>query len=305
MSFQLTILGSSSALPTSKRFSTAQVLNVHERFFLIDCGEGTQMQLRRSKVGFGRINHIFISHIHGDHIFGLFGLLSSFNLLGRRSDLNIYADPKLETILNSLSPYFFYDLKYKIVYHYLDAKTSTLIYEDKLVEVHSIPLKHTIPTCGFLFKEKEKPLNIKKDAIDRYNISIRDIVKIKNGEDYVTDKGDVILNKELTILPPPTKSYAYCSDTAYAEKIIPLIKDVDLLYHETTFMNDMAKRAKKTGHSTTIQAATIAQKANAKKLIIGHFSSRYNDLQPLHEEALSVFENTIIANDGESYVVGE
>ncbi len=302
MTFSVTILGSSSALPTSKRFSTAQVLNVHERFFLIDCGEGVQIQLRKFRIKFGKINHIFISHLHGDHFFGLFGLLSSFHLLGRETDLNIYSHPELEEILKNLS-WFFDELKFKIIFHPLNYETSEVIYSGKYVEVKSFPLKHRIPTCGFLFKEKPKQRNIRKEYVDRYNIPIKDIVKIKQGADFVTDKGITIPNKELTIPPPVPRSYAFCSDTAFDERIIPEIQNVDLLYHESTYLQDLKKQAAETFHSTASQAAAIAQKANAGKLIIGHFSSRYKEVQSFLDEAQLVFPNTFVAEDGETHDV--
>jgi len=303
MAFTLTILGSSSALPTSQRYTTAQVLNILERFFLIDCGEGTQIQLRKYKIRFGKINHIFISHLHGDHIFGLFGLISSFILYGRKNDLHIYCDKELENILFNHLKYFDGDIGFKIIYHYLKSGTSELIYNDDLVEVITIPLNHRMPCSGFLFKEKTKLLKIDKEKIQKYNIPIKDIAKIKEGSDYITNNGEVIKNSLLTLSSVKSKSYAFCSDTAYSESIIPLIKDVDLLYHEATFKQDLIKRAKETFHSTAIQSATIAKKANVKKLIIGHFSVRYKNIDSLLNEAKSVFENTIAAEDGLSVTI--
>lgn len=303
MKFSVTILGSNSAFPTSKRFPTAHVLNVHERFFLIDCGEGTQLQIRRNKFRFGKINHIFISHLHGDHYFGIFGLISTMALLGRKSDLHIFAMPDLETILEFQLRYFYEDLPYKIIFHPLQTKNPELIYEDKSLTVESFPLKHRIPTCGFLFKEKKHDARIKKEMIDFYQIPIRDIVNIKQGADFINKEGETIPNDRLTYPSGQQRSYAFCSDTAYSEKIVPVIQGVDLLYHEATFLHEKADQAKKSGHSTALQAAQIAKKANVKKLIIGHYSSRYKDVTPLVDEARSVFPETYPANENESWEV--
>ncbi|MEE4196723.1 MAG: ribonuclease Z [Bacteroidales bacterium] len=304
MTFELTILGSSSAVPTSRRNLTAHVLNVHERFFLIDCGEGTQLQIRKNKIRLGKINHIFISHLHGDHLFGLFGLISTFSLLNRQMDLHIYAHPELERILNHHINYFERTLPFQIIYHSLDPKNNEIIYEDKRVTVETIPLKHRIPTCGFLFKEKPHERNLKKNVVSQFNLSIREILSIKDGSALTLADGSIIPNHELTLPPYKQRSYAYCTDTAYSEKIIPLIKEVDLLFHEATFTEQLSHQAKQTFHSTAKQAAIIAQKARAKKLIIGHFSARYKDITPLVEEANSIFTPVFPAEDGEKYVVG-
>ena len=303
MTFELTILGSSSAVPTSKRNLTAHVLNVHERFFLIDCGEGTQLQLRRNKIRFGKIDHIFISHLHGDHIFGLFGLISTFNLLERDKDLHIYAHRELENILNRHIEYFERTISFKIVYHHLNTKINKVIYEDEKVKVETIPLKHRVPTCGFKFTEQPYLRNLKKDIVDVYKIPISKIQGIREGEDFINEEGECIRNSKLTLPPYKVRSYAYCTDTAYSEKIIPIIKDVDLLFHEATFGKNMKREAKSTQHSTTEDAANIAKKANAKKLIIGHFSARYKDVSLLLTEAKEVFENTFSAEDGEKHTV--
>ncbi len=303
MTFELTILGSSSAVPTSKRNLTAHVLNVHERFFLIDCGEGTQIQLRRNKIRFGKINHIFISHLHGDHIFGLFGLISTFNLLNRDKNLHIYAHSELENILKRHIEYFERNLSFEIIYHHINPKLNETIFEDSKLTVETIPLKHRIPCCGFLFKEKPHLKNIKKNFIEKYAIPIAQIQKIKEGDDFVTESGKIIPNAEITLPQFKQRSYAYCTDTAYYEKIIPIINNVDLLFHESTYANNLKKQAKETFHSTAEQAATIAKKANAGKLLIGHFSARYKDIADLINEARSVFENTIAAEDGEKYEI--
>ncbi len=304
MTFSVTILGSNSALPTTKRYPTAQVLNVSERFFLIDCGEGTQLQLRNNHIKFSRINNIFISHLHGDHVFGLIGFISTLGLLGRNNDLHIYANKDLESILTPQINYFCRDIKFGIIYHHLNNKEVETIYDDKKVEVLSFPLKHRIPTCGFLFREKPKEPNIRKDAIKRFELSISDIVRIKKGEDYYNEEGKIIDPTEL-ILPPPTpRSYAFCSDTAYNTNIIPVIQNVNLLYHEATFATEHETLAKKTTHSTARQAAMIAKEAGVKKLLLGHFSSRYNDLTVLEKEAKEIFQNVILVNDGDIWDVG-
>jgi ribonuclease Z len=306
MSFIVTVLGCSSALPTSNKYPSAQVLNVHERFFLIDCGEGTQTQLRRCKVHFSKINHIFISHLHGDHFFGLFGLISSFSLLGRKNDLHIYAHSELQTIIFNLWKSIDYRPDFKIVFHHLTYEDKTLIFEDKKVSVYSFPLKHRIKTCGFLVQEKKPLLNIRRDVIDFYQIPIRDIVRVKEGEDFITETGERIENKRLTLPPIQTRSYAYCSDTAYYENIIPHIKGVDVLYHEATFTQDLEKDAREKYHSTAQQAAQIAEKAEVGKLIIGHFSTRYKeDYQKLLTEAQAIFPNTEAADDGKTFVLPE
>jgi len=298
--FELTILGCSSATPTSTRNPTAQLLNIAERFFLIDCGEATQIQLRKFKLKFQRINNIFISHLHGDHYLGLMGLLSSMHLLGRTVDLHLYCPPELQEIIELQNKHSQTYLKYTIVYHPYNYVTNDLIFEDERVEVRTILLSHRIPCCGFLFTEKPLQATISKEVLQKYRIPVDQIFAIKNGADYITTTGEVILNSVLVIAPPSPRSYAYCSDTAYDERIIPVIKGVNLLYHEATFMKDMLARAKETYHSTTIQAATIAQKANVQQLMIGHYSARYKDLQPLLEEAQTIFKNTILAKEGES-----
>lgn len=301
MAFSFTILGSSSALPTSKRFTSAHVLNVHERFFLIDCGEGTQMQLRRFKIKLGKINHIFISHIHGDHVFGLFGLLSSFNLLGRETDLHIFSPPELERIINNYLQDFYITLNFEIVFHNINCGKSVRIYEDDKVIVNTIPLKHRIPTCGFLFKEQQKLPNLRKDMIDKFDIPISKRQGIKEGADFKTKTGDIIHNNELVVPAPEPKKIAYCSDTTYNEGILTQIKNVDLLYHEATYGSDLKELARGNMHSTAREAASLAKKASAKKLILGHFSTRYKDLTPLLEEAKAVFNNVFIAEDGKTF----
>jgi len=303
VTFELTILGSSSAVPTSKRNLTAHVLNVHERFFLIDCGEGTQLQLRKNNIRFGKIDHIFISHLHGDHIFGLFGLISTFNLLNRKNDLHIYAYQEIEKILESHIAYFERNMSYKLVYHFFNPKKNELVFENDNLTVHTIPLKHKVPTCGFLFREKGHLRNLRKNVVETYQIPIKQIQSVKEGKDLINDDGELIPNERLTLPPYKTRSYAYCTDTAYSEKIVPIIENVDLLFHEATLAKNLQKQAKQTTHSTSIDAATIAKKANVKKLIIGHFSARYKDVSVLLQQAQEIFPNTVAAEDGEKYSI--
>lgn len=305
--FSLTILGTSSALPTANTNPTAHLLNVNEQFFLIDCGEGTQLQLRKNRVKIQRINHIFISHLHGDHYFGLIGLITTMQLLGRKKALNIFTpDSELlkQIIELQLGVHNHHALlDFPLNFHPVDSKNSKLIFENDAITVQNIPLQHRIPCCGFLFREKQKPKNIRKEMIEKHQISIEQIQQIKLGMDLIKEYGTIIKNEELTIPPPTPQSYAFCSDTKYDESIIPIIKDVDLLYHEATFLHEMEAQAKKTAHSTALQAALIAQKANVKKLIIGHFSSRYKNHEVLLNEARTIFENTVLAEEGKKYTV--
>lgn len=303
MTFELTILGSSSAIPSSEKYPTAQVLNALERFFLIDCGEGTQIQLRRQKIGFGKIKHIFISHLHGDHFYGLIGLISTFNLMGLKNNLHIYAPSQLKEIIQPQLNFLKGDMQFEVIFHPLNFKKPDLVYEDNKVEVHSFPVKHSINCCGFLFREKLREANIKKEAISRYNIPIEQIKFIKQGADYITSEGITISNAELTTPPPLPRSYAYCADTAFHPPLAGILQGVDLIYHEATFAEDLRDWANKTLHSTAKDAATIAQMADAGKLIIGHFSSRYDDDQLLLNEARSVFPNTEVAIEGNKYSV--
>lgn len=299
MTFSVTVLGSSSSLPTSSRYPTAHLLNAYERFFLIDCGEGTQMQLRKFNAKFSKINYLFISHLHGDHYYGVFGLLSTFSLLGRKNDFHIFAHKDLKSIIEFQFKH--YPLSYNIVFHDLPVKKTEVIYEDKQITVTTFPLKHSIACNGFLFREKEKERNIKKEFIEYYNLSIRDIVKIKRGEDHINEEGKVIPNSKLTERPYKQRTYAFCTDTAFYPEIIPVIKGVDLLYHESTFANDMRKRAWDTLHSTAVEAAEIAKMAEVKKLLLGHFSSRYTKLDVFKKEALAKFNNVELVKEGKCY----
>ena len=295
--FEVNILGCGSALPTTRHFASSHVLNIREKLFMIDCGEGTQLQLRRSKLKFSRLNHIFISHLHGDHCFGLMGLLSTFDLLGRTAAMHIYAHPDLESILGMQLDYFCKKMDYEVVFHPINPAKVETIYEDRSVSVTTIPLIHRIPTCGFLFSEKKTPDHIKRDMIDYYNIPTYVINRIKNGEDYVLEDGTIIANNRLTTPSTPPRKYAYCSDTLYHRQIIEQVKGIDLLYHEATFADCDLSKAQTTFHSTALQAATIARDADVKQLVIGHFSARYEDEDVLLKEAQSVFPNTILATE--------
>ncbi len=306
MKFELTILGSNSATPTSQRFPSCHVLNVREKLFMVDCGEGSQIQLRKFKLKFSRLNHIFISHLHGDHCLGLPGLVASFNLLGRTSDLHIFAHPELKTILHPVIEYFSHGLTFAIHYHDVDPKKHARIFEDKSMEVWSIPLNHRVPTCGYFFKEKPREKNIRKEMVEKYQLSIAEIVSIKAGSDLTLKDGTVIENKALTTesLPLP-RSYAYISDTKFKPSIAPLIKGVDLLYHEATFMEDDEVRLSKTFHSSARQAAEVARMAEAKQLLIGHFSARYTSAEGHEKVAREIFPNTVAVSDGMRFSPGE
>ena len=295
--FELHILGCGSALPTTRHFATSQVLNVRDKLFMIDCGEGCQMQFRRSRLKFSRLNHIFISHLHGDHCFGLLGLISSFGLLGRTADLHIYSPAGLEELLQPMLKFICDNLPYKVFFHAFETKRPTLIYEDRSLTVTTIPLKHRIACCGFLFAEQPTLNHIIRDMVDFYEIPLYELNRIKSGEDYVTADGTVVPNARLTIPADPPRKYAYCSDTIYRESVIEQIKEVNLLFHEATFAQKEQARARETFHTTAAQAATIAKKANVKQLVIGHFSARYEDESVLLEEAQMVFPETILARE--------
>lgn len=302
MEISLNILGASSAIPLSGRNPTAQFLTISDRHFLIDCGEGTQVQLRRNNIGFGRINHILISHLHGDHFYGLVPLLSTLHLLDRYKEIHIYGPPALEQGIYDLLRLSHATLRFEIVFHSLNMKERALIYEDKAVTVHSFPLRHSLPCCGFLFTEKERPRNMNKEALKRYNIPVAEIRQIKRGMDWEDEHGSVILNEELTTEPLKSLSYAYCTDTAPVESLTELLQIApDLMYHEATFMEAHKKRAAQTKHSTAKQAARVALSSKARHLLIGHFSVRYDDLNELLHEAQECFEKTWLAREGYTF----
>jgi len=295
--FDINILGCGSALPTSKHNLSSQVVNLRDKLYMIDCGEGTQLQFRKTKLNFNRLNHIFLSHLHGDHCFGLPGLLSTLGLLGRTGELVIHAHPDAERIFRPLLNYFCRELPYSIRFNTINPSQHQLIFEDRTVKVYSIPLKHRVPTCGFLFEEMPKKAHILREMIDFYQVPVSQINRIKDGADFITPGGDIVANSRLTRPAQAPKRYAYCSDTAYSEKIIDIIRGVDLLYHEATFSQQDIARAKTTLHSSAQQAATIALKAEVKRLVIGHFSARYPNENILLEEARSIFPNTMKADE--------
>jgi ribonuclease Z len=298
---KLTILGCYAATPRTFTNPTSQILEIKNRLFLIDCGEGTQVQLRKNKIRFSKINHIFISHLHGDHFFGLVGLVSTFTLLNRATDLHIYGPTGIKEIIKLQLRLSNSWTNYGLHFHELDSNESQVIYEDEKVTVKTIPLKHRIYTNGFLFQEKLDKRKLNADAVRNFEIESCYYQNIKNGKDIVMEDGRFIENSQLTFDPIPPKSYAFCSDTAYDESILPLLNDVYVLYHESTFLQSEEKLAKKTLHSTAKEAATIALKANVKKLILGHYSTRYENIILFKEEAQTIFSEVLLADDGKSF----
>ncbi len=301
MKFELTILGSSSATPIYNRHPTAQVLNLRERLLLIDCGEGTQMQLARYRVRAHRISHIFISHLHGDHYLGLMGLLSSLHLQGRTSELHLYGQQDLMDILEMQLRLSNTTLRYNLIFHAVRHYLGGVIFEDDHMQVKSIVMNHRIPCTGFLFREKPRPRKLLINRIRQHGIPIEYFNRIKHGEDYTDENGNVIANDELSVPPPAPKSYAFCSDTLYDDSVASEVQGVDVLYHEATFTSDMQERATTTYHSTARQAAQLAKKAQVGKLLIGHFSARYRELAPLLREAREVFPETELAIEGRRF----
>jgi len=303
VTFHTTILGCGAALPTKRNNPSSQVVNVHDKLFLVDCGEGTQVRMRDLGVKFQKINHVFISHLHGDHYLGIFGYISSMHLLGRKPDLHIYGSADLEQLVRinlRLSHTF---LSYELIFHELQFKTPEKIFEDRTVEVVSFPLKHRIECAGFLFREKPLPRNVKKSALKMYDLQPTEIVKLKRGETIRHISGQQLTQDDACEPQRHSRSYAYCSDTAYNEKMVETIAGVNLIYHEATFLEKDKKRAKETFHSTAKQAAMIAQKARAGKLLLGHFSSRYSNPDDFATEASEVFPATEIATEGQTYLV--
>ena len=296
--FEIHILGCGSALPTTRHNASSQVIRIGNKQFMIDCGEGTQLQLRRNHIHFSFINHIFISHLHGDHSFGLIGLISTFGLLGRTAPLHIYADAMLEKVMKPQLDFYCKDIKYPLFFHSIDASKHSVIYEDNTITVETLPLNHRMPCCGFLFREKPKRRHLIGDVANFYNIPIYQRQSIKDGADYTTPDGTVIPNSKLTREADPSRSYAYCSDTRPCPQICGYLKDVDLLYHEATFAESEKERAKVTHHSTAKEAAEIALTAGVKRLLLGHYSSRYDDEKQLQSEAREIFTATECANEG-------
>lgn len=298
---KLTILGCYAATPRTLTNPTSQVLEIRNRLFLIDCGEGTQVQLRKNKIKFSKINQIFISHLHGDHLYGLIGTISTFSLLGRTTDLHVYGPKGIKELILLQLKLTESWTTYSLFFHELESKNSEVIFEDAKVIVKTIPLKHRVYTNGYLFQEKpaERKLNI--EAVQQYDIHIAYYQKIKNGGNVTLDDGTVVENEKLTFDPEPPKSYAFCSDTVYNEEVIPVIQNVDVLYHESTFLDSEARLAEKTLHSTAKEAATIALKANVKKLILGHYSTRYDGIELFKKEAETIFPNVLLGDDGLSF----
>lgn len=301
MSFSVTILGSGSALPTTHANQTAQVIEMGNQLFLMDCGEATQINLRKRKVKMQKIDHIFISHLHGDHYFGLVGLLSTMRLLGREKSLHVHAPKGLQEIVELQFKNAGSDLSYELIFQEVN-HAGQLILETEKLKVTALPLKHRISCYGYKFEEKPKDRKLIPEKLEEHHIPNYARHALTKGEDFKSaDDGRLVKNKELTKDPEPPKSYAYCSDTAYYEKMFPFIEGVDLLYHEATFLNKEKEWAKKTYHSTAMQAAEVAKKCNVKRLIIGHFSSRYKNRQPFLQEGRQVFKNMDIAEEGETF----
>ncbi len=305
MPFKITILGSSGALPAYERHPSSQFIDIQSRHFLVDCGEGTQIQLLRYQVSRNRLNHIFISHLHGDHYLGLMGLLFSMHLHKRTADLHLYSHAGLDEIIMQHLKYANSALSYKIIFHRMKPNESEVLFEDEKITVTSIPLLHKIPCSGFLFKEKPKPRRIDKETLPE-SLSHQELVDLKFGKDIFDDNGKLCYkNTALTLAPKRSRSYAYCSDTAYNEALLKHVDGVDVLYHEATFMNEDVDKATETKHSTAEQAAIIAQKANVGKLLLGHFSARYKDLNPLLEEAKKIFKDAYLAIEGLTFTIKE
>lgn len=305
MPVSVTILGNSSAKPTATGHPSAQVVNINEQLFLVDAGEGVQRQMARCGISPLKIRAVFISHLHGDHIFGLFPLLSTLGLYGRRTPLKIYAPRPFGEALEGFLRLFESDLPYTPEWIEVDTTKHQIIFENDTTEVWSLPLRHRIPTAGYLFRQKEPPLNVTKYAIERYGLNIHQIVAAKRGEDITLDSGERLPNEQLTYRPYPPLSYAYCSDTNYSARLAKMVEGVDMLYHEATYAAEERKTAKQRGHSTTADAAKVAQMAGVGRLLIGHFSSRYKDLEMLVEQSREIFPASDIAYEGKTFVIEE
>lgn len=301
--FEIIVLGSSSATPAYNRNPSAQLLNINERYYLIDCGEATQNQLNKFKIKSSRIDYIFISHLHGDHYLGLVGLLSTMHLNGRSKEIHVFGPPQLKEIIDLQLKVSETQLRYEVIFHFTHTEYSEQVFENNDVTVETIILNHRIPTTGFLIKEKIRKRKINTAKLEEYDIPLEYIPLLKNGIDYSDKFGVTIPNSELTFDPTPSRAFAYCSDTLYNENFIEQIEGVDFLYHEATFLHELIDRAVETFHTTALQAGSIAKKAKVKKLMIGHFSARYRDLDPLLDEAKTEFENTVLAIEGERYLI--
>lgn len=304
MAFSVTILGNASAKPTPTAHPSAQVVNLNEQYYLVDAGEGVQQQLIRRGINPLRLRAVFLSHLHGDHCFGIFPLISTLGLYGKRTPLDIYAPAPFGEILECHLRYFDSDLPYEVVWHEVDTTKHQIILENNTLEVWSVPLRHRVPTAGYHFKEKQPGLNVEKYKIEKYGLSIAEIVAAKRGED-IHREGEVIANGDITYTPYKARSYAYLSDTNYSARAAERVRGVDLLYHEATYSAELGPTAKARGHSTTADAAKVAIKAEAKRLIIGHFSSRYKDTEKLIEECRAIFEHSDLAHEGETFYIEE
>ncbi|MBQ8864901.1 MAG: ribonuclease Z [Bacteroidaceae bacterium] len=298
MDFELNILGCGSAKPTTRHQPTSQILNVRGKFFMIDCGEGVQTQMQKMGLSMMNIGHVFISHNHGDHVFGLPGLIGTMDLLGRTSELHVHGPLQVGDFIDYLLKTFYTDIGYNVIFHPVDVHQHALVYEDRSITVHSIPLQHRLPTCGYLFREKPGLPHIRREMIDAFNIPISQINNIKAGASWTTEDGTIIPHERLTTPANPPRSYAYCSDTVYLPHLKDVLNGVTLLYHEATYMHERAPRAEQTRHSTALQAAMQARDAKVEQLCIGHFSASLKDENALLREAQSVFPNTILANEG-------
>ena len=299
--FRLYILGCGSALPTLRHYATSQVIELRGKQFMIDCGEGTQLQLRRSKINFNKIQAVFISHIHGDHCFGLIGMISTFGLQGRTAPLHVYSPKELEQMLTAQVSLFCPHLSFEVVFHAVDPQVQKVVFEDNSLTVETIPLEHRMPCCGYLFREKNTLPHIRRDMIDYLEIPVSQINNIKMGADWTREDGTVVPNSELVTPADPPRSYAYCSDTRYIPTLYERLKNVDLLYHESTYGEDNLNRAETYWHSTARQAALVARDAGAKRLLLGHYSSRYQDENVLLEEARAVFKNTYLTDENDVF----
>lgn len=299
--FKVHILGCGSALPTLQHNASSQIVELREKLFMIDCGEGTQIQLRRSRIHFSKIIAVFISHLHGDHCFGLPGMISTFGMTGRTAPLHVYAPAAFEPILDQTLSFFCQGLEFKVVFHAVDTTQNKVVYEDRSLTVETIPLQHRIDCCGYLFREKPILPHIRRDMIDFYKIPISQINNIKAGADWVTPEGEVIANSRLTTPAEPARSYAYCSDTRYIKTLHELVKGVSTLYHESTYSAEDAERARLYWHSTSQDAAKVARDASVGKLLLGHFSARYNNESQLLEEAKEIFPNSYLTCEGATF----
>lgn len=296
--FRVHILGCGSALPTTHHFSSMQVVECRGKLYMIDCGEGAQLQLRRSSLSFEKLGNVFITHLHGDHCFGLIGMISTFGLLGRHAALNIYAPGEFESMLKTqLDMFFNYDIGYEVVFHPVDTRVQQVIFEDHSLTVETIPLDHRMPCAGYLFREKPGLPHIRRDMIDMYGIPISQINNIKAGQDYTLPDGTVVKSEQLVTPADAPRSYAYCSDTRYMPSLHEMVKNVNTLYHESTYADDKVTGAEKYFHSTARQAATVARDAHVGKLLLGHYSARYADESILLNEAKEVFQNSYLTNE--------